>query len=99
MRTSSAKAVIYSVFLFAALIGLWAASALVAGLHQANWQVSELLRQYMVATGMIKHFDTLVDYYTHIKGAEYLICVAFFVVFPAFYRYVNRDETKITTEG
>ena len=104
MRTNAAKAVIYTVFTFAGLVGLWAAGALVAGLHQANWQVTELLRQYMIATGMIRHFNTLVDYYTHIKGAEYLICLAFFVVFPVFYRYVTKDKSttdraRITTRG
>ena len=81
---------------FGALIGLWAVAALIGGLSQAG-SVSELARQYMVATGMIKPLHTLVDYYTHIKGIEYLICVAFFVAFPAFYIYVNKEkkETKI----
>lgn len=32
---------------------------------------------------------TLVDYYSYIKGMEYLICVGFFVGFPMFYRYIN----------
>ena len=79
-------------------VGIWAFAALIAGLHHSNWQVSELLRQYMVATGMIKSFDTLVDFYSHIKGVEYLICVMFFVVFPLFYRYVNEDEKRIKTK-
>jgi hypothetical protein len=46
----------------------------------------------MVATGMVTPLHTLVDYYTHIKGIEYLICVAFFVAFPAFYIYVNKEK-------
>ena len=81
---------------FGALIGLWAVAALIGGLSQAG-SVSELARQYMVATGMITPLHTLVDYYTHIKGIEYLICVAFFVAFPAFYIYVNKEakEKKI----
>jgi hypothetical protein len=37
---------------------------------------------------------TLVDYYTHIKGIEYLICVAFLVAFPAFYVYVNKEKKQ-----
>jgi hypothetical protein len=32
---------------------------------------------------------TLVDFYTYIKGIEYLICLAFFVSFPVFYKYLN----------
>ncbi len=76
---------------FGALIGLWATAALVGGLSQAG-SVTELARQYMVATGMITPIHTLVDYYTHIKGIEYLICVAFFVAFPVFYNYVNKEK-------
>ena len=76
---------------FGALIGLWATAALIGGLSSAG-SVSELARQYMVATGMITPLHTLVDYYTHIKGIEYLICVAFFVAFPAFYVYVNKEK-------
>lgn len=98
MKTIIGKTLIGTILLFAGLVGLWATAALVAGLHQANWQISELLRQYLIATGMIKPFHTLVDFYTHIKGVEYLICVAFFVVFPLFYRYVNEDRTRVTTE-
>jgi hypothetical protein len=74
-----------------ALIGLWATAALIGGLSQAGG-VTELARQYMVATGMITPIHTLVDYYTHIKGIEYLICVAFFVAFPVFYTYVNKEK-------
>jgi hypothetical protein len=48
----------------------------------------------MTATGMVKPLHTLVDYYTHIKGIEYLICVAFFVAFPVFFKYVNKAPKK-----
>lgn len=43
----------------------------------------------------VAHFKevfTLVDYYQYIKGVEYLICIAFFVGFPMFYRCINRKE-------
>ena len=50
----------------------------------------------MVAIGMVKPLHTLVDYYTHIKGIEYLICVAFFVAFPVFFKYVNKAPAKVT---
>ncbi len=80
----------------AGLTGLWVCAAFIGALHQANWQVGELARQYMVATGMMTPLHTLVDFYTHIKGVEYLICVAFFVAFPMFFQYVNKEPRRIT---
>ena len=77
------------------LVGLWVTAAFVGALHQTNWQFGELARQYMLATGMMKSLHTLVDYYSHIKGVEYLICVAFFVAFPVFFKYVNKEERKV----
>ncbi len=45
--------------------------------------------------GEVKEIFTLVDFYQYIKGVEYLICVAFFVGFPIFYRYIHsRDEAR-----
>ena len=77
-----------------AAIGIWAMTALTYSLSQSGWSVSELVRQYMVAVGAIGEFETLVDFYTHIKGVEYIICVAFFAAFPVFFKYVN--TTKVT---
>jgi hypothetical protein len=42
--------------------------------------------------GEVKEVFTLVDYYQYIKGVEYLICVAFFVGFPIFYRYIHKSN-------
>ena len=78
------------------VILLWVCAAFVGALHQVNWQFSELARQYMLATGMMRPMHTLVDFYSHIKGIEYLICVAFFVAFPVFFKYVNKEATKVT---
>lgn len=80
---------------FGILVVLWVAAAFVGALHQVNWQVGELARQYMLATGMMKPLHTLVDFYTHIKGVEYLICVAFFVAFPVFFKYVNKEKKAV----
>ncbi len=80
----------------AGLTGLWVCAAFVGALHQANWQVGELARQYMAATGMTTPLHTLVDFYTHIKGVEYLICVAFFIAFPMFFKYVNTEPQRIS---
>ena len=77
--------------------GLWAFAALVGGLYRVNWQVTELMRQYLVASGMIQPIHTLVDFYTHIKGIEYIICVIFFVAFPVFFQYVDKKKANITT--
>ena len=42
--------------------------------------------------GEVKEVFTLVDFYQYIKSVEYLICVAFFVGFPIFYRYIHKQE-------
>ena len=44
------------------------------------------------SVGNVSEVFTLVDYYTYIKGVEYLICVAFFCTFPMFYRYINSGD-------
>lgn len=75
---------------------LWVGTALVSALSQVGWSVSTLAGQYMTAIGMVKPLHTLVDYYTHIKGIEYLICVAFFVAFPIFFKYVNKEAKTVT---
>ncbi|BDD86575.1 hypothetical protein [Desulfofustis limnaeus] len=98
MKTIASRFMLGTSLVFGGLIGVWACAALIGGLRQTGWQVSELLRQYMIATGMIQPFHTLVDFYSHIKGVEYLICVAFFVAFPLFYRYVNEERKQVHTE-
>ena len=42
--------------------------------------------------GNVTEVFTLVDYYTYVKGVEYLICVGFFVAFPMFYRYISHED-------
>ena len=46
------------------------------------------------AIGQIKSVYTLVDFYQYIKTVEYLICVAFFVGFPMFYRYMMSGKSN-----
>ncbi len=82
---------------FSCLFGLWGVGAILGGLQQVNWRVTELMRQYLVASGMIQPIHTMVDFYTHIKGIEYIICVLFFVAFPVFFRYVDKRKTHMTT--
>nr|WP_321466062.1 hypothetical protein [uncultured Desulfobulbus sp.] len=95
---ASSKKASTIILAFGSLVVLWVAAAFVGALHQANWQVGELARQYMLATGMMKPMHTLVDFYTHIKGIEYLICVAFFVAFPIFFKYVNKEKRPVTVQ-
>ena len=44
------------------------------------------------SVGQVKEVFTLVDYYQYIKGVEYLICIAFFVGFPFFYRIIHKAD-------
>ncbi len=39
---------------------------------------------------------TLVDFYQYIKGVEYLICVAFFIAFPMFFKYLNEKPGDVS---
>ena len=47
-----------------------------------------MIQESLGSIGQIKEVFTLVDFYQYIKGIEYLICVAFFIGFPMFYRYL-----------
>lgn len=51
------------------------------------------------AIGQIKSVHTLVDFYQYIKSVEYLICVAFFVGFPMFYRYLHKSSSTEPQEA
>ncbi|WP_028585992.1 hypothetical protein [Desulfogranum mediterraneum] len=81
-----------------AMVLIWVTAAFIGALNQVDWQVGELMRQYMVATGMMNPIHTLVDYYSHIKGIEYLICVAFFVAFPVFVKYINHEKKPVPVQ-
>ena len=89
IRTGMTVFKFVSIFL-GSLMALWSSAAILTGLSQVNWQVSELLRQYLIAVGLMQDFHTLSDFYTHIKGVEYIIAVMFLGAFPAFYAYLNK---------
>jgi hypothetical protein len=44
--------------------------------------------------GQVQSVHTLVDFYQYIKSVEYLICLAFFVAFPAFFRYLHKESSE-----
>ena len=50
------------------------------------------MSHFFSSVGHVKEVVTLVDYYQYIKGVEYLICIAFFVGFPFFYRYIHKTD-------
>ncbi len=47
---------------------------------------------FFMNVGHVEHIYTVVDYYTYIKGLEYLLCLLFFTFFPMFYRYIHGGE-------
>lgn len=102
MATTAKKGGVGGAFLYVAIflgsvVSIWSAAAFLSGLAQANWQLSELLRQYLVAIGVMQEFHTFVDFYTHIKGVEYIICALFLGAFPVMYKYMNRSSRGIET--
>ena len=80
------------------VISIWSVAAFLSGLAQVNWQLSELLRQYLITVGLMQEFHTMSDFYTHIKGIEYIIAVMFLCTFPAFYTYLNRTKGGIAVK-
>lgn len=79
-------------------IGLWAGIAFISALFQSGGLVN-LMQEYFVAVGAITEYHSMVDFYTHIKGVEYIICMAFFVAFPAFFKYINNTKEKQTVKA
>ena len=99
MDTINSKRIAWHAAIFCGtVISIWSVAAFLSGLAQVNWQVSELLRQYLIAVGLMQEFHTLSDFYTHIKGVEYIIAVLFLGAFPAFYTYLNRTKGGIVTK-
>jgi hypothetical protein len=52
------------------------------------------LESLLNSIGEVSQVFTVVDYYQYIKGLEYLICLAFFIIFPIFYRYIHKDKQE-----
>lgn len=87
----------YASLFIGTVTSIWAGAAFMSGLAQANWQLSEVLRQYLVAIGVMQEFHTFVDFYTHIKGVEYIICASFLSLFPVAYSYMNKATANAET--
>lgn len=54
--------------------------------------ISQMLEKLFASIGEVSQVFTVVDYYQYIKGLEYLICVAFFIIFPIFYRFIHKNR-------
>lgn len=75
--------------------GIWACMAFITGLASVDFQVTEMFRNFLVATGNLGEYETMVDFYTHIKGVEYLMAGAFFVAFPIFFKYIDKENDTV----
>lgn len=49
---------------------------------------------FFLNVGQVEQIYTVVDFYTYIKGLEYLICLLLFSTFPVFYRYIHGEDNK-----
>ncbi|KPK27648.1 MAG: hypothetical protein AMJ61_04910 [Desulfobacterales bacterium SG8_35_2] len=99
MEKTTSKRIAWHASIFCGtVISIWSVAAFLSGLAQVNWQLSELLRQYLIAVGLLQEFHTLSDFYTHIKGVEYIIAVLFLGAFPAFYTYLNRSKEGLISK-
>ncbi len=78
----------------AGAVGIFAAMAVITSLASADYQLTDMLQNYLVATGNVGEYETMVDFYTHIKGVEYLMAGAFFVAFPTFFKFISKEDTK-----
>jgi hypothetical protein len=48
-----------------------------------------ILTRFLHSIGEFKSVHTMVDFYEYIKGVEYLICVAFFIAFVKYFKYID----------
>ncbi len=49
---------------------------------------------FFLNVGQVEQIYTVVDFYTYIKGLEYLLCLLLFTLFPIFYRYIHSNEDE-----
>lgn len=54
---------------------------------------------FLNQVGEWRQVHTLVDFYQYIKGVEYLICLAFFIGFPRFFKYLNTRSADVGEDG
>lgn len=76
----------------AGALGVWSLIAFVSGLASVDFYVAEMGQHYLSATGTLYQYHSMVDFYSRIKGLEYLIVGAFFLVCPALFIYLGSKE-------
>jgi hypothetical protein len=54
----------------------------------------EFISRLFFSIGEVSEVHTVVDFYQYIKTVEYLLCVAFFIGFPMFFRHVINAGSK-----
>jgi hypothetical protein len=54
----------------------------------------EMIQQLFGSIGDVVKVYTLVDFYNYVKAVEYLICAAFFAIFPLFYKYIIKTPSE-----
>ncbi len=59
--------------------------------------MTEMISGFFQSIGEVRGVYTLVDFYQYIKGIEYLICVAFFIGFVRFFKYIDAPADKSKT--
>ncbi len=50
-----------------------------------------LLGGVVKITWEFQEFNTVVDYYSNLKGNEYLLCVLYLGLFPLYYSYIFKN--------
>ena len=96
-QSKGTRVALKGMLIAATIVGAWVMAAMTFALAKVDWQAGELFRQYLVSIGLIQNFETMVDFYTHIKGVEYIICVAFLGAFPAYFKFLNKEKSHAVT--
>jgi len=74
-------------------VGVWSVTCLVSALAFVGWSPAQLFGSYLTSIGTP---NTLVEYYSQIKGVEYIVCASFLALFPLYFKYVNKTkEVKV----
>lgn len=57
-----------------------------------------MLDQFFQSVGEFSQVYTMVDFYQYIKGVEYLICLAFFIAFTKFFKYIHHPAEEASNK-
>ena len=57
----------------------------------ALWLVALLLGGVVKISLEFREFSTVVDYYSNLKGNEYVLCALYLGMFPVYYSYLFKE--------